>query len=111
MRNICVLGKFTIQKGPTTTPTKDAKTPEVDTVKAPDVAPEAGDTAASIEKSPETTETTETAPTELNSAGPEPVVTATAEQTKTKSGPEVWIFLLLAFVFASSWNAWKKQKI
>jgi hypothetical protein len=44
----------------------------------------------------------------LDSAGPEPI--ATAEQTSAKSGPEVWVSLLLAFIFASAWNAWKKSQ-
>lgn len=109
LRNICVLGKFTIDKPEVATPTQPAKAePEKTetTPTVPDVAPEALDTAAVLE----TTAATETIP-ELNAAGAEPVVTATPEQTTTKSGPEVWIFLLLAFVFASGWNAWKRQKI
>lgn len=35
----------------------------------------------------------------------------TPEQTETKAGPGMWIFLLLAFVFSSAWTAWKRQKI
>ena len=46
----------------------------------------------------------------LDSAGPEKEVVITPEQTETKSGPEFWIFILLAFAFSGAWTAWKKQK-
>jgi len=51
----------------------------------------------------------------LDAAGPaqeeETTPEITPEQTETKAGPEMWIFLLLAFVVSSAWTAWKKQKI
>lgn len=50
-------------------------------------------------------------PVDLNAAGPEEEeVVITPEQTEPKSGPEFWIFLLLAFAFSGAWTAWKKQK-
>lgn len=115
VRNICVLGSFMVKKGDTTTPDvapETGITPETvtstpeETTTPPDVAPEAVDTAAAIEGS-----MTEEVPKELNSAGPEqPVVVAKPEQTETKSGPEIWIFLALSIAFASGWHAWKKQQ-
>lgn len=51
----------------------------------------------------------ETQNEDLNSAGPEENQ-ATAEQTGTQAGPEVWIFIVLALAFASAWNAWKKSR-
>jgi hypothetical protein len=57
---------------------------------------------------PPTTEQSITPP--LDAAGPEEEVVITPEQTEPKSGPEFWIFLLLAFVFSGAWTAWKKQK-
>ena len=96
-----------------TTPTETVKVPDVavttpktETPKTPDVAPEAADTAAAIEKSKEE----ETTPKDLNSAGPEPVITATPDQTKAKTGPGIWILLLIAFAAASGYSAWRKQK-
>jgi len=113
IRNICVLGNFIVDKPVAVTPTEAAKAPDVpatttpvtDAPKTPDVAPEAADTATAIEKSKEV----DTAPV-LNSAGPEPVVAATPEQTKAKTGPGIWILLLMAFALASGYHAWKKQK-
>lgn len=108
------MGKFTIDKPVATVPTETVKVPDItpvtppktDTPKTPNVPPEATDTATAIEKSNET----ETAPKELNSAGPEPVVTATPDQTKAKTGPGIWILILIAFAAASGFSAWKKQK-
>lgn len=113
-RNICVLGKFTVNKNvvvapvtPTTPATPTPATPdpvvtepveEVSTETALDSAPE------------ETVTTTEETTGPLNSAEPEKEIVITADQTKTQTGPVLWITLLLAFVFASAWNAWQKQK-
>lgn len=111
-RNICVLGKFTVKKNVvvapvTPEPNVQAPTPDpeevIDTETALDSAPEAPATTE------ETTTTTEETP-DLNAAEPEKEAVITADQTKTQTGPVLWITLLLAFVFASAWNAWQKQK-
>ena len=113
VRNICVLGNFIVDKPEVVSPTTPAKVPETPKAETPDpatpdVAPEASNTEAAIEIANEE----EAAPAELDAAGPEqPVVVAQPEQTKTKSGPEIWIALLLAFALASGYSAWKKQKI
>jgi len=118
-RNICVLGKFTVKKNVVVTPvTPTTPIPPV-TPPSPPTSPavveETVTTETALESAPEepvtTTETTTPETTEtgvLESAGTEEVV-ATAEQTKTQTGPALWICLLLAFVLASAWNAWKKQ--
>ncbi len=89
-RNICVLGNFGTETSATVTP---PVTPPV--VKSPLVTPPV--TPPAVDQSA------------LNAAGPEET-TITPAQTETKSGPEFWIFLLLAFAFSSAWTAWKKQK-
>lgn len=98
-RNICIKGTFAIKKNVETIP---VATPAID---VPPEQEEVITTEAALENTPTATEP-ETTPV-LNAAGPEPV--ATAEQTETKAGPALWIILLLAFAFASGWNAWKKQ--
>lgn len=119
-RNICVMGKFITEKAGTTTPTVPAPVPapgpvlttepslidsleSITTSDAIDNAAESLDT----ETAEEAETTIETDPI-LNAAGPETAVTA--DQTNTQTGPALWIALLLAFAFASGWNAWKKQK-
>lgn len=94
-RNICVLNTFYTGGSPTVAPAPVTPKPEVTVPK------------------PEVTTPKPTVPV-LNAAGPEEtevVPKMTPDQTKTKSGPGVWIFLLLAFMFSSAWTAWKKQKI
>lgn len=92
-RNICLLGN--LDSGissvvtPPVPPVKPPVTPPVPPVVAPPVDPQ---------------------DPPLNSAGPEEEVVITPEQTEPKSGPEFWIFLLLAFAFSGAWTAWKKQK-
>lgn len=91
-RNICVLNSFnTGATAPIVTPPViPTPTPEKEVVVPKDI----------------------TAP--LNAAGPEEeeeVPEITPEQTETKAGPGMWIFLLLAFAFSSAWTAWNKQKI
>ncbi|MFA6079989.1 MAG: hypothetical protein WC753_00720 [Candidatus Gracilibacteria bacterium] len=81
-RNICILGNLGTGESEAVTP-------------PPAIAPP-------------TTEQSITPP--LDAAGPEEEVVITPEQTEPKSGPEFWIFLLLAFVFSGAWTAWKKQK-
>lgn len=113
-RNICVMGKFTMKKaGTVTTPGPLAPTPIptepslLDTL-ADITTSEALDSAAEDVTTDTDTETAITTDPVLNSAGTETV--ATAEQTAAETGPALWISLLLAFAFASAWNAWKKQK-
>lgn len=93
-RNICVLGTFSSELGTAVKPT-DTVVPPVD--EKPKVTPYPAAEPA------------------LNAAGPEEEVSEepeiTPEQTKTQAGPEMWIFLLLAFIFSSAWTAWNKQKI
>lgn len=101
-RNICVKGAFTIKKNTETIP---LATPAID---LPPLKEETITTETALETTQTTTEP-EVTPV-LNAAGPEPEQTATAEQTETQAGPALWILLLLAFAFASGWNAWKKQK-
>lgn len=115
-RNICVLGKFTIKKGaiPTPPPAPIVNPPVVEetvtTETALESAPEIETQTATTETTETTTETTTTEnPGPLDAAAPEETV-ATAEQTKTPTGPAFWISLLLAFALASAWSAWKKQK-
>lgn len=92
-RNICVLHTFSTGSTVTITTTKENTTPPPTTAapKKEEVVPP------------------------LDAAGPEVTVEETPEitpeQTEAKTGPEVWIFLLLAFMFSSAWTAWKKQKI
>lgn len=113
-RNICVMGKFTMKKAGTITtpgplapiPTTTSEPSLLDTL-ADITTSEALDTAAETLDT-ETAETNiETDPI-LNAAGTETVITA--DQTAAETGPALWISLLLAFAFASAWNAWKKQK-
>jgi hypothetical protein len=111
-RNICVLGKFTVKKNVVVAPvTPEPATP----TPAPTEKPEETVSTETALETPEVTTPTEetTTPTEetpaLNSAGEEETV-ITAEQTKTQTGPVLWITLLLALVFASTWNAWQKKK-
>ncbi|MCB9806911.1 hypothetical protein H6768_03380 [Candidatus Peribacteria bacterium] len=114
-RNICVQGKFTVKKvapavitpEPIVTPTTLPVTPEPAVVEETITTEEA---LEAPENTDETTDTTIETGTELNAAGPESETVITADQTKTQTGPILWITLLLAFVFASAWNAWKKQK-
>lgn len=121
-RNICILGSFSVEKKaapvpPTPAPTAEppvtdttatpapvvdktpVETPKTDTTPTPVTTEEALDTAKKDEE-----------PKELNSAGPEPVIAATPEQTKAKTGAGVWILFLVAFAIASGYHAWKKQK-
>lgn len=111
-RNICVLGKFTVKKNVvvapvTPEPNTPTPTPEpeevIDTETALDSAPE-------VPTTPAETATTEETTGPLNAAEPEKETVITADQTKTQTGPVLWITLLLALVFASAWNAWQKQK-
>ena len=123
IRNICILGSFAIQKkavvpAPATTPaittpttdTTAAPAPDTTTVTPPVSTPDTTTPAPVTTEQALDTAKQDDAPKELNAAGPEPVVAATPEQTKAKTGPEVWIFLLMAFAMASGWHAWKKQK-
>ena len=111
-RNICVLGKFTVKKNVVVAPvTPEPTTPTPTPTEKPE---ETVSTETALETPEVTTPTEEVAtPTEevpaLNSAAEEETV-ITAEQTKTQTGPVLWITLLLALVFASAWNAWQKQK-
>lgn len=111
-RNICVLGKFSVKKNVvvapvTTTPTTPAPTTPDPVVTEP---VEEVSTETALNSAPEETATpTEETPA-LNAAEPEKETVITADQTKTQTGPVLWITLLLAFVFASAWNAWQKQK-
>lgn len=113
-RNICVLGKFTVKKNvvvapvtPTTPATPTPATP--DPIMTGPVEEVSTETALNSAPEEETT-TTEEATGPLNAAEPEKETVITADQTKTQTGPVLWITLLLAFVFASAWNAWQKQK-
>lgn len=93
-RNICILSTFMSDTGtPTAPPTTQAPLVPIVIIPAP------------------TDNTTDTPA--LDAAGPEDAVTPeiTPDQTKTQAGPEIWIFLLLAFVFSSAWTAYKRQKI
>jgi hypothetical protein len=115
-RNICVMGKFEIKEaGTLSTPGPLAPTtsePSLLDTLADITTSEALDSAAkSLET--ETTavddthsETTITSDPILNSAGAETVITA--DQTAAETGPALWIALLLAFAWASAWNAWKR---
>lgn len=112
VRNICVRGTFIVDKPtvvesntPPVPAPEETVTPEEKPAVPENVEPEAVDTAEAIESTLE-----EEVPEELNAAEPEPVVTATPEQSETQAGPEIWIFLAFAFVFATGWNAWQKQR-
>lgn len=100
-RTICVLN--TIDATGTTTTTNTQTTADTTT----------NTTTTNTTTDNETTETaSETATTEdetpeLNAAGPEEI---TAEQTATRAGPEMWIFLALALVCATGWHAWRKYQ-
>jgi hypothetical protein len=115
-RNICVLGKFTVKKNVVVTPVTPIPPTTLPVPQTPPVVEETVTTETALESAPEepvtTTETTTTEttaePEVLESAGTEEVV-ATADQTKTQTGPALWICLLLAFVLSSAWSAWKKQ--
>lgn len=116
-RNICVQGKFTVKKiapavitpTPVVTPTTPAPTPEPAVVENTVTTEEALNTPAETVETNNSETNIVTDPV-LNSAGPEAQTVVTADQTKTQTGPMVWIALLLAFVFAGAWSAWKKQK-
>ena len=102
-RNICVLGTV-VAKADTTTPTEEPATettPEV----IPDETIPVEEPA--IEESITTPDTIAIDAPELNAAAEEPKI---EEQTEVETGPGLWIALLLAFVFASSWQAYQKQK-
>lgn len=90
------------------TPEPSAPAPTPTETTAPTETPEEAVSTETALENPEVTTPTEEVPA-LNSAGEEETV-ITAEQTKTQTGPVLWITLLLAFVFASAWNAWQKQK-
>jgi len=117
-RNICVLGKFTM-KAPdqplTQIPTEVAE-PAVDDTPSTEAALETKTNTESDPAISTDTETTETktddatTPVKLNSAD-EKKTTVTAAQTKTQTGPIMWIALALSIAFASAWSAWKKQKV
>lgn len=89
-RNICVLNTFS-DSAPTTSPVVTTPTPPTPPLNA--AGPEEKKSAPSTD------------------GDTDEEVKITPEQTKTKAGPGMWIFLLLAFVFSSAWTAWKKQKI
>jgi len=112
-RNICVLGKFTVKKNVVVEPVTTPATPTPATPAEPTQPVEEISTETALNSAPEEPTTTAT-PTEetpaLNAAEPEKETVITADQTKTQTGPVLWITLLLAFVFASAWNAWQKQK-
>lgn len=113
-RNICVMGKFTMKKAGTVTtpgplaPTAIPTEPSLLDTLADITTSEALDSAAEDVTTDTDSETAITTDPVLNSAETETV--ATAEQTAAETGPALWISLLLAFAFASAWNAWKKQK-
>jgi hypothetical protein len=113
-RNICVQGKFTVKKAPTPviTPAPVTSTPRIVPPAAePVIVEETVTTETALESTNKETQSETNIETDpiLNSAGPEETI-ITADQTKTPTGPALWIALLLAFVLASSWNAWKRQK-
>lgn len=104
-RTICVMGKFTVKKPTIIEPVAPAVTkPPEEVVTTTETALES---APEIE-TPKTEIPEVPVPETLNSASVETV--ATADQTKTPTGPAFWISLLLAFALASAWSAWKKQK-
>lgn len=113
-RNICVMGKFTMKKAGTVTtpgplaPTAIPTEPSLLDTLADITTSEALDSAAEDVTTDTDSETAITTDPVLNSA--ETKTVATAEQTAAETGPALWISLLLAFAFASAWNAWKKQK-
>jgi hypothetical protein len=91
-RNICVLNTF--YTGTISTPV--VTPPPVVTETPPVVVPPLDAAGPGMEEESDEEEVT-----------PE----ITPEQTETKAGPGMWIFLLFAFVFSSAWTAWRKQKI
>lgn len=105
-RNICVKGTFNIKKNVETIP---LATPVIDVLPEKE-EPVTTETALETTDQP-ATDQPETDTPVLNAAEPEPETTVTAEQTETQAGPALWIILLLAFAFASAWNAWKKQRV
>lgn len=121
IRNICILGSFAVEKKTAPVPTTPVTPPATDATPAPATpitSPEKTDTPSTdaVTPAPVTTEEAletakkDEAPKELNSAGPEPVVAATSEQTKAKTGAGMWLIFILAFAIASGFHAWRKQK-
>lgn len=100
-RNICVRGKFEVEKPEVNTgitpPAEEVPEEEEALEEMLGEELESVDTAEAIETA---IEAEEEVPEELNSAEPEPVVTATPEQSATQAGPEMWIFMILAMIFA-----------
>jgi hypothetical protein len=113
-RNICVMGKFTLKSAssaapigplaPITIPTESTLQDTLETLTTSDALNTA---TTSLSTNSQVNGTTDPI---LDSAGPEPT-NITADQTTTETGPALWISLLLAFAFASAWNAWKKQVV
>lgn len=98
-RNICVMGKFSTKTDISQlinplTPDESSLVQNLST----------SDALEKAEKSDTTSATPEPV---LNSAGPEENAIS-ADQTKTETGPALWISLLLAFALASAWNAWRR---
>lgn len=116
MRNICILGSFTVEKkpAPVTPPAVDKVTPPEKLVEKPAETPTtpAVETPAPVttEEALETVKKDEEVKEELNSAGPEPVVAATPDQTKAEAGAGVWLIILIALALASGYHAWRKEK-
>lgn len=121
VRNICILGSFAVEKKAAPEPVKQNPVPTVDTTSTaptsvtPPEKTEATTTEATTPAPVTTEEALETAkkaeePKELNSAGPEPVIAATPEQTKAKTGAGMWLVFIVAFAIASGYHAWRKQK-
>ncbi len=120
-RNICVMGKFTMKKagaatttpGPIAIPTTTSEPSLLDTLADITTSDALDNALDSLDTETIDTDDTEAAETNietdpiLNAAG-ETIITA--DQTAAETGPALWISLLLAFAFASAWNAWKKQK-
>jgi len=93
-RNICILSTFMGDAGSSSVPPTTTQSPLIPIVTIPAPTTIKSDTPI------------------LDAAGPEDTAPEiTPEQTETKAGPEIWIFLLLAFVFSSAWTAYKRQKI
>lgn len=111
-RNICIMGSFTVEKKvapavPTTPVETPVQKPETTPVTTPAVETPA---PVTTEEALETVKQEEEIKEELNAAGPEPVVAATTDQTKTEAGAWVWILIILALALGSAYHAWRKQK-
>jgi hypothetical protein len=102
-RNICVLGTVIAKAGTTTT--TDEPAPEV----TPELIPDETTTIPETPAEEPLTDSIKIDAPELNAAAEEPQASV-EEQTEVKTGPGLWIALLLAFVLASSWQAYQKQK-